>query len=262
MVGINEYYTSQKCPCCHNFVARVGRSFRRLYCKTCRKKFHRDTMAAHNMCNIVQERLLHQRRPLYLQPRRQDGTYPWLDPKGSSGVAPDATTSSTIPVANESKAGRGKGKSKGKSGPKQAPSTEAVATNPGTESTAHTAPPSASSVQSGSKGKRKSPSGGCEPRKSRKANRETSDSILESGTQASPASTSNSIAASSESQAQATKSSGPKQTLPTEPKAIATNDLGTESTTPPSRSSAGSTSNAKRKRGSDCEPKKSGPSSS
>ena len=207
MVGINEYYTSQKCPCCHNFVARVGRSFRRLYCKTCRKKLHRDTMAAHNMC--IQERLLHQRRLLYLQPRRQDGTYPWLDPKGPSGVAPDAvaTMSSTIPVAIESKAARGKGKSKGKSsGPKQAPSTETVATNnPGTESTAPTAPPSASLVQSGSKGKRKSPSGGCEPRKLRKAKRETSDSILEFGTQASPASTSNSIAASSESQAQATR---------------------------------------------------------
>ncbi|KAG0295653.1 hypothetical protein BGZ98_001276, partial [Dissophora globulifera] len=84
VVGINEHYTSQKCPTCHEFVARVGKSYRRLYCKKCHKKMHRDTMAAHNMCNSVREHLLHQRRPLYLQPRRQDGTYPWTDGAGSA----------------------------------------------------------------------------------------------------------------------------------------------------------------------------------
>ncbi|KAF9289007.1 hypothetical protein BGZ74_000809 [Mortierella antarctica] len=91
VVGVNEHYTSQKCPTCQNFVARVGKSYRRLYCETCHKKLHRDTMAAHNMCNIVHEHLLHQRRPLYLQPKREDGTYPWMD--GAASLDNTATNS-------------------------------------------------------------------------------------------------------------------------------------------------------------------------
>lgn len=68
-------------------MARVGMSFRRLYCGKCRKMMHRDTMAAHNLCNIVREQLCHLRRPFYVQPRRKDGTYPWRSINNGTGNA-------------------------------------------------------------------------------------------------------------------------------------------------------------------------------
>lgn len=76
MVGINEYYTSQKCPDCHNFIARV--TIRQLYCKQCCHYHHRDVMAAENMAMIVRERLSTQTRPLHLQPVTEDGRHPWM----------------------------------------------------------------------------------------------------------------------------------------------------------------------------------------
>lgn len=39
---------------------------------------HRDVMAGHNICNVVLGHLEHQERPLYLQPKAADGTYPWM----------------------------------------------------------------------------------------------------------------------------------------------------------------------------------------
>jgi len=36
-------------------------------------------MAAKNMCNVVKGYLQHQRRVLYLQPQRADGTFPWAE---------------------------------------------------------------------------------------------------------------------------------------------------------------------------------------
>ncbi|KAF9922721.1 hypothetical protein FBU30_007142 [Linnemannia zychae] len=32
-----------------------------------------------NMNNAIKDHLMHQQRPLYLQPQRRDGTYPWMD---------------------------------------------------------------------------------------------------------------------------------------------------------------------------------------
>ncbi|KAF9159008.1 hypothetical protein BGX21_003433, partial [Mortierella sp. AD011] len=75
VVGVNEYYTSKKCPTCHNFVGQVD--IRRLYCRHCRTYMHRDVMAGHNICNVVRGHLLHQQRPRYLQPRDENGGYPW-----------------------------------------------------------------------------------------------------------------------------------------------------------------------------------------
>jgi hypothetical protein len=45
-------------------------------------------MASENMNNVIKGHLIHQQRPLYLQPRREDGSYPWMDAAvggGSSG---------------------------------------------------------------------------------------------------------------------------------------------------------------------------------
>lgn len=39
---------------------------------------HRDVMAGHNIANVVLGHLEHQTRPLYLQPKAADGTYPWM----------------------------------------------------------------------------------------------------------------------------------------------------------------------------------------
>ncbi|KAI1320520.1 hypothetical protein EDD11_000482, partial [Mortierella claussenii] len=76
VVGINEYYTSQKCPDCHNFIARV--TIRQLYCTRCCHYHHRDVMAAENMVKIVRQCLETQTRPLHLQPVTKDGRHPWL----------------------------------------------------------------------------------------------------------------------------------------------------------------------------------------
>lgn len=75
VVGVNEYYTSKRCPICHEFVGQVD--IRQLYCPTCGAKMHRDVMAGHNMCNIIQGHLLHHKRPHYLQPYDKNGVYIW-----------------------------------------------------------------------------------------------------------------------------------------------------------------------------------------
>ncbi|KAG9071582.1 hypothetical protein KI688_005795 [Linnemannia hyalina] len=75
VVGVKEYYTSKRCPVCHEFVGQVG--IRQLYCPTCGAKMHRDVMAGHNMCNIIQGHLLHHKRPHYLQPYDKNGVYIW-----------------------------------------------------------------------------------------------------------------------------------------------------------------------------------------
>ncbi|KAK3827936.1 MAG: hypothetical protein J3Q66DRAFT_363128 [Benniella sp.] len=102
------------------------------------------------------------------------------------------------------------------------------------ESTAPTAPPSASSVQSGSKGKRKSPSDGSEPEKSRSTKRQTGASDNNTSmfaTRTTPTSIANVGAASIESQTTRSKgkpsarSSRPKQAPQTEPEANAISDL-------------------------------------
>jgi transposase len=53
-VDVNELYTSQRCPVCKNFVGPVD--MRRKFCVRCRTYLHRDTMAAHNMCNVLHRR--------------------------------------------------------------------------------------------------------------------------------------------------------------------------------------------------------------
>ncbi|KAF8968874.1 hypothetical protein BGZ46_010782, partial [Entomortierella lignicola] len=75
VVGLNEYYTSKKCPDCENFVAQV--TLRELYCPHCGRYHHRDVMAAENMSSVVRAYLENQKRPLYLQPKTADGRYPW-----------------------------------------------------------------------------------------------------------------------------------------------------------------------------------------
>ncbi|KAF8976663.1 hypothetical protein BGZ46_008070 [Entomortierella lignicola] len=52
VLGLNEFYTSKKCPNCQNFVAQV--TIRQLFCPHCRKYYHRDIMAGENMSKMVQ----------------------------------------------------------------------------------------------------------------------------------------------------------------------------------------------------------------
>ncbi|KAI8351750.1 hypothetical protein B0O80DRAFT_500105 [Mortierella sp. GBAus27b] len=90
VVGVNEYYTSKKCPTCQNFVGQV--EIRRLYCSNCQKYMHRDVMAGHNICNVVQGHLLEQQRPLYLQPIDKNGFYPWMECRSRGQVNRQAPT--------------------------------------------------------------------------------------------------------------------------------------------------------------------------
>lgn len=88
MVGVNEYYTSKKCPVCQDFVGQV--EIRRLYCSKCKAYMHRDIMAGHNMCNVIRGHLRSQVRPLYLQPVDKDGKYPWME--GTTNSTDSGTT--------------------------------------------------------------------------------------------------------------------------------------------------------------------------
>ncbi|GJJ77517.1 putative transposase [Entomortierella parvispora] len=101
VVGINEYYTSQKCPNCHNFIARV--TIRQLYCTHCKHFHHRDIMAAENMAMIVRERLEKQERPLHLQPVTEDGIYPWIS-ESDENTGDSHVTASTSVRGGRSKA--------------------------------------------------------------------------------------------------------------------------------------------------------------
>ncbi|KAF9284831.1 hypothetical protein BGZ88_009765 [Linnemannia elongata] len=95
VVGINEYYTSKKCPRCTAFIAQV--TLRRFYCYECKRYYHRDVLAAQNMCEVVLHRLKNFERPKHLQPRAADGTYPWMasPSTSSSNTAASGTTSAS-----------------------------------------------------------------------------------------------------------------------------------------------------------------------
>ncbi|KAG0342297.1 hypothetical protein BG004_005705, partial [Podila humilis] len=93
VVGLEEYYTSKKCPNCEKFVGKV--TIRQLFCPPCGKYFHRDVMAAQNMANLERGYLEDQKRPLYLQPRTADGKFPWLASSTSEQGAVDEAVRST-----------------------------------------------------------------------------------------------------------------------------------------------------------------------
>ncbi|KAG0163412.1 hypothetical protein DFQ29_003108, partial [Apophysomyces sp. BC1021] len=100
VVGLNEYYTSKKCPDCQNFVAQV--TLRELYCPGCERYHHRDVMAAENMSRIVRGYLAEQKRPRYLQPKMADGQYPWEKDTNMTALS---SSSSTIGASNTSSGG-------------------------------------------------------------------------------------------------------------------------------------------------------------
>ncbi|KAF9158623.1 hypothetical protein BGX20_003309, partial [Mortierella sp. AD010] len=111
VVGVNEYYTSKKCPKCEEFVGQV--EIRRLYCRNCKSYMHRDIMAAHNICNVVRGHLFHQRRPPYLQPRDENGGLPWEAQSETgntstsivSGNSSSSSSSSSMAITTENQRG-------------------------------------------------------------------------------------------------------------------------------------------------------------
>ena len=72
IVGVNEYFTSKKCPFCEEFVEM--HAMRRLYCRRCNTWFHKDVLAADNMVNIVRGFLQTDDRPAYLKPSSSKST--------------------------------------------------------------------------------------------------------------------------------------------------------------------------------------------
>ncbi|KAG0074291.1 hypothetical protein BGZ92_003447 [Podila epicladia] len=100
VIGINEYYTSKKCPNCENFVAQV--TLRQLYCPNCQRYHHRDVMAAENMSRIMRGYLEKQKRPRYLQPRTEDGRYPWEE-DASMAATSSSSSSSTVDSGSTSR---------------------------------------------------------------------------------------------------------------------------------------------------------------
>ena len=66
---LDEYYTSQKCPCCHGQTTFTGSkgNIRVKYCHKCDIYFHRDLMAALNITNVMVAELKGEFRPKYLQ---------------------------------------------------------------------------------------------------------------------------------------------------------------------------------------------------
>lgn len=94
-MGVNEHYTSKKCPNCRNFVCQV--KIRILYCTTCLTYFHRDVLAGNNIANILQSHVQRQERPHYLQPVDEQGRLIWSQPVNiaSTSTASTASTPST-----------------------------------------------------------------------------------------------------------------------------------------------------------------------
>ncbi|KAF9131271.1 hypothetical protein BGX30_013177 [Mortierella sp. GBA39] len=90
VVGVNEYYTSKKCPTCGEFACQVN--IHQLYCQTCKAFMHRDVMAGHNMCNAVKTHLLMQTRQLYLQPVDDEGHYPCMEDGESNRIDPGSSS--------------------------------------------------------------------------------------------------------------------------------------------------------------------------
>jgi len=103
-VGVNEFYTSKKCPVCQAFVGQVNT--RRLYCPNCKSFMHRDELAGHNMCQIIQGHLLDQDRPRYLQPVYADGTLVWAQNKDKNDVKEQDQPECSIPKAPSEERGR------------------------------------------------------------------------------------------------------------------------------------------------------------
>ncbi|KAG0247523.1 hypothetical protein DFQ27_001892, partial [Actinomortierella ambigua] len=78
VMGIDEYYTSRRCPRCkrtgsgeHDFVGYVG--WRAVHCVLCQTWYHRDLLAASNMVEAGRYYLQHLSRPEYLLPIAPDG---------------------------------------------------------------------------------------------------------------------------------------------------------------------------------------------
>ncbi|KAG9062574.1 hypothetical protein KI688_005489 [Linnemannia hyalina] len=94
VVGLNEYYTSKKCPGCGLFVGQVD--IRRFYSSKCQVYHHRDVMAAENIENIIQEYLERQERPDYLHPVAEDGSLPCKAKRDDGSSSSTATASNTI----------------------------------------------------------------------------------------------------------------------------------------------------------------------
>ncbi|KAG0273624.1 hypothetical protein BGZ96_004765 [Linnemannia gamsii] len=97
IVGMNEFYTSKKYPDCQGFVAQVN--LQQCCCSRCEMYYHRDVMAAEDMCEIVKGYLVKHERPRYLQPVTEEGRYSW-DTKSTTGVG--ANTASVITSASTS----------------------------------------------------------------------------------------------------------------------------------------------------------------
>jgi len=64
VVGVDEFYTSKKCPGCESFVGQV--SIRWLHCPTCQNLVHRDIMASQNIAKIALAQVQTFARPTYL----------------------------------------------------------------------------------------------------------------------------------------------------------------------------------------------------
>ena len=69
---IDEYLTSQMCPCCAKKVET--HSMRAKYCRPCKKIFHRDVMAAENMCVAAKAIAETGERPKFLMKKPPDST--------------------------------------------------------------------------------------------------------------------------------------------------------------------------------------------
>ncbi|KAF9899819.1 hypothetical protein EC991_008260, partial [Linnemannia zychae] len=103
VLGLNEFYTSKRCPCCEQFVAQLD--LRRFFCNgPCQTYHHRDVMAAENMFRVVQEYLQRQARPKYLQPKCQDQSYPWATISATFSSSPSSPGRATTPAARRKRA--------------------------------------------------------------------------------------------------------------------------------------------------------------
>jgi hypothetical protein len=80
MLGVDEYFTSQKCVRCHDFTQSM--SMKAKQCVKCKVVFHRDILAADNMYAALSAMLEKGERPEYLCKPPDDETEEAIEEPG------------------------------------------------------------------------------------------------------------------------------------------------------------------------------------
>ncbi|KAF9166615.1 hypothetical protein BGX21_002962 [Mortierella sp. AD011] len=92
VVGVNEYYSSKKCPTCEELVVQ-SESVLRPYCPNCRKYLRRDIMRGHSLVNNLCGQVEKQERPYISNQLTRMADESASSPKDAAGPSQQADSS-------------------------------------------------------------------------------------------------------------------------------------------------------------------------